>query len=360
MALIPNSPDPYQNLGTVLYRQRRLQDAVEIFRRGLQVAPESAHLTENLGYAALALGDYELGFACWEARWRIDLYRSGWHQSTAPTWDGARSLAGKTILLFAEQGLGDTMQFVRFVPELAARGARVLLMVQQPLVSLLRGVQGVEACFGLDDKPPRYDVQYPLLSLPHALGTRLDDIPADIPYLAAEPGSVAAWRERLASIPGLKIGLVWAGDPRPHQPEASRLDRRRSVRFDQLAPLAGIAGVSFVSLQKGKAAEQARTALPDLELHDWTSELNSFADTAALVEALDVVISVDTSVVHLGGALGRPVWLLNRFDSCWRWLDGRDDSPWYPTLRQFRQARPGDWDEVLARVRAALETLAAA
>jgi hypothetical protein len=285
---------------------------------------------------------------------------SGWHKARAPTWKPGQSLAGKTILLFAEQGLGDTIQFVRFAPLLAAQGAQVILLVQPALVSLLAGIEGIAACIGFGDKLPRFDLQYPLMSLPYALGIELASVQANYPYLTAAPDAVAGWGDRLAALPGRKVGLVWAGDPRPDQPEANRTDRRRSMRFDQLASLADIPGVSFVSLQKGKPAEQARTAIPGLTLHDWTPELRSFADTAALAHNLDLVISVDTSVAHLAGAIGRPVWMFNRFDSCWRWLDGRDDSPWYPTLRQFRQATAGDWAGVLARVRAELQALVAA
>jgi hypothetical protein len=230
----------------------------------------------------------------------------------------------------------------------------VILLVQPELVSLLAPVSGISACFGFGSEIPPVDLQFPLMSLPSRLGVSLDSIPAECPYLAPDPKAASAWADRLATLPGLKVGLVWAGDPQSLQPAAARVDPRRSLRLNQLAPLAAVAGVSFLSLQKGAPAEQARAGLPGMTLHDWTSELTSFADTAALVQNLDLVISVDTAVAHLAAALGRPVWLLNRFDSCWRWLDGRDDSPWYPTLRQFRQTRPGDWAEVISRVRAAL------
>ncbi|MBV8654370.1 MAG: hypothetical protein JO255_23115, partial [Alphaproteobacteria bacterium] len=225
-------------------------------------------------------------------------------------------------------------------------------------VSLVARIDGIAEVYGFGETLPRADLQYPLMSLPLVLGGRPESVPVAFPYLAPDPEAASLWGQRLAALPGLKIGIVWAGDPRPHEPEANRLDKRRSLRFAQLAPLAGIDGVSFVSLQKGAAAAQAKTPPAGLTLHDWTEELDSFADTAALVQGLDLVISVDTSVAHLAGALARPVWLLNRFDSCWRWLEGRDDSPWYPGLRQFRQVSPGDWDGVLQRVRDALHELA--
>lgn len=358
LALDPAHIDSIAGLGAALYGQRRLDEAVAVFRRGCAVAPDSPDMAWNLSTAALTLGDFETGWAGFEARWRKQSTPPKWYESGAPTWNGTDRLNGKTILLFAEQGFGDTIQFVRFAPMLAERSAKVILLVQPELVSLLASMPGVAACLGFGSETPHIDLQYPLMSLPARLGVSLDSIPAQCPYLAPDPKAVSAWAERLASLPGLRVGLVWAGDPQSLQPAAARVDPRRSLRLNQIAPLAGVEGVSFVSLQKGAPAEQARAGLQGATLHDWTDELTSFADTAALVQNLDLVISVDTAVAHLAAALGRPVWLLNRFDSCWRWLDGRDDSPWYPTLRQFRQTSPGDWAGVISRLRTALTTRA--
>jgi len=199
------------------------------------------------------------------------------------------------------------------------------------------------------DTLPDFDYHCPLLSLPRLLSTTIATIPAETPYLQADPERVAVWRARLEPYPGLRVGLVWAGNP------AMGADGRRSIALAQLSSLADLPGATFVSLQTGASAAQSPPL--GMVLLDWTDELIDFAETAALVEALDLIISVDTAVVHLAGALGRPVWLLNRFDCCWRWLLGRDDSPWYPSLRQFRQLKPGDWDSVLSRVRAALEQI---
>src|SRR5262249_13091999 len=201
---------------------------------------------------------------------------------------------------------------------------------------------------------PPVDFCCPLLSLPRAFSTTVENIPGDVPYLAPDLGQVAAWRRRLAPLEGGRVGLVWAGSSRPNQPEAYRVDRLRSITLEHFTKLADVPGVTFVSLQKGQPASETASPPPGLLVHDWTDELHDFADTAALIECLDLVITVDTSVVHLAGALAKPVWLLNRFDSCWRWLLDRDDSPWYPTLRQFRQPKPGDWDSVVMDVRAAL------
>jgi tetratricopeptide (TPR) repeat protein len=329
ISLAPDSVDARINLGAARYGQGQFDEAAEIFRAGLAIAPDSADLTWNLALALLARGDYEAGWRAFEARWRTRQSDAVWHDSPAPTWNATDGLEGKTILLFAEQGLGDTLQFVRYAPLLATRGVRVLLLVQPALASLVARANGIAAAFGFGQKLPKYDLQYPLMSLPTAM---------------------AAWRSRLGALRGRKIGIVWASGPRPNRPELNR----RSIRFEQFAPLADIGGVSFISLQKGDAAREAGAPIAGLDLHDWTGELDSFADTAALVENLDLVISVDTSVAHLAGALGRPIWLLNRFEPCWRWLRNRDDSPWYHSLRQFRQTEPGDWTGVILRVRAAL------
>ena len=187
------------------------------------------------------------------------------------------------------------------------------------------------------------------MSLPLAFNTSLETIPNEVPYLTADPPQVAAWRRRLASLPGLKIGLAWAGSPGPSA-GTQAADRRRSVSLAQMRPLASVSDATFVSLQKGDPHQQIKSTLPPFMIYDWTGELNDLADTAALIDALDLVISVDTSIVHLAGALGKPIWLLNRFASEWRWLLDRQDSPWYPTLRQFRQPQPGDWESVVRQV----------
>jgi hypothetical protein len=241
----------------------------------------------------------------------------------------------------------------------AAEGARVLLEVPASLKALAASIPDMAGVYATGEDVPEHDVAVPLLQLPWAFGTTLGTIPATVPYLRPDLARAAAFRRRLAGLPGLKLGLVWAGEPRAHSSTQSSMDRRRSLSLAALAPLAAMPGVVFVSLQKGRAAEQARTPPPGMILHDWTAELEDFAATAALMAALDLVISVDSAPVHLAGALGRPVWLLNRFDSDFRWLPGAADAcPWYPTLRQFRQETPGDWNGVIARVTAALHAKA--
>jgi hypothetical protein len=222
----------------------------------------------------------------------------------------------------------------------------------------MTSLAGVERVIARGEPLPDFDLHCPLLSLPLAIGASLEAIPAAVPYLAADPAEAARWREHLAGLPSVKVGLVWAGEPKTGYPELAAVDRRRSMSLATMAPLAEVSGVSFISLQKGAAGDQAAEPPAGMALADFTAALDDFADTSALVANLDLVISVDTSVAHLAGAMGKPVWLLNRFDTCWRWLQDREDSPWYRTLRQFRQTTPGDWSGVMARARAALSALA--
>jgi hypothetical protein len=305
----------------------------------------------------LLRGEYAEGWREFEWRWRggtaEEIKLRGFAE---PQWQG-EDVAGKTLLLHAEQGFGDTLQFCRYA-SLVGATARVILEVQPPLVRLCSGLAGVARVVARGEPPPAFDLHCPLMSLPLAVGTTLDTIPSGVPYLAADPELVVGWRERLAGLDGLRVGLVWAGSLRP-EPELSAIDRRRSITLAMMASLGEASGVSFISLQKGEPAAQSANAALGLALHDFTANLQDFADTAALIEALDLVISVDTSVAHLAGALGKPIWLLNRFDTCWRWLLNRDDSPWYPQLRQFRQPSPGDWNSVMRAVRDALQRRAA-
>jgi hypothetical protein len=238
----------------------------------------------------------------------------------------------------------------------AAR-ANVVLEVPARLRRLLATLGGSVNVIAHGEKLPKFDLHCPLLSLPLAFGTTLATIPAAVPYLQADREQVMVWRRRLKVLPGLRVGIAWAGGLRPFDPLLRAIDLRRSITLGHFAPLTAIPGINLVSLQKGDPASQARTPPSGMELLDVTDELDDFADTASLVAALDLVITVDTAVAHLAGALGRPVWILNRFDACWRWLPGREDSPWYPTARLFRQPTPGDWDGVIANVCSALREL---
>ncbi|WP_342730470.1 tetratricopeptide repeat protein [Bradyrhizobium sp. B117] len=345
----PALPEALNNLGAVLFDLGRPDESIQTLRTAVSQRPDYADAHFNLAASLLLAGQFDEGWREYEWRWKQAKKKPHLRGFSQPLW-GGEDIGDRVLLLHAEQGMGDTLQFVRFVPAIAA-GRRVVLEVQRALLPLLAPLlaelPGLQSIVALGDPLPPFDLHCPLLSLPRALGTTLDTIPREVPYLRADPQHVAAWRQRVGQLDGLRVGLVWAGN------QTMSGDRRRSVSLDRFSELADLPGVSFVSLQKGPAASQSPP--PGLVLHDWTDDLHDFGETAALIEALDLVIGVDTAVVHLAGALGRPVWLLNRFDRCWRWLLNRDDSPWYPTLRQFRQPQPGDWGSVLEDVRAELQ-----
>jgi hypothetical protein len=259
-------------------------------------------------------------------------------------------LAGRSILLHAEQGFGDTLQFCRYAPLVAARGGLVILEAPRPLIRLLKSLSGVSELVATGDPLPAFDLHCPLMSLPLAFGTEIETIPATLPYLAADPADIARWRERLGDRPGLKIGLIWAGNPRSDQPQAHRIDARRSMGFANFAPLLEIPGLRLISLQIGARGQEAQGAI-----EDYTNEISDFADSAGLMANLDMIIGVDTAAIHLSGALARPSWVLSRFDGCWRWHLKGAESPWYPDiLRIFRQTSPGDWANVIEEVASTL------
>jgi len=334
------------NRGGVLQSLQRHAEAILTYEKALVVRPGYADAELNIGLCQLRAGNWRAGWQGYEARQRLPLWSQVRLDFKAPPWDGRFDISGKRVLVVSEQGFGDTIQFSRLVRLVAQRGATVILGVQTPLRRLISGLAGASEVVADDEPTPPYDLYVLLMSLPALLDLGQEAAVADSPYLQADPAAVAAWQDRLAPLPGLKIGLAWAGDPRPHDRSAFLADGRRSITLARLAPLLAMPGATFVSLQKGPEASQA-VGLP---IVDWTPELNDFADTAALIQALDLVISVDTAVVHVAGALGRPVWVLNRFDRCWRWMWDRTDTPWYPTMRLFTQTTPGQWDDVVAAV----------
>jgi tetratricopeptide (TPR) repeat protein len=346
LAQRPDYPDAFLNLGTTLKQLGRLEHATACYREVLVREPDHPEAHSNLGIVLLAQGKLEEGWEEHEWRWRTPQMIKARRGFTQPQWRG-EAAGGRTLLIHAEQGFGDTLEFCRYAPMAAARGLRVILEVQRPLVRLLRGLPGVDLVIAHGEALPAFDLHCPMLSLPLALRTTLATIPGDAPYLHADPAAVAAWRTRLTATAtrGPRIGLAWAGNPRDHSRGLAAVDRRRSMAPELLAPLFEVPGVNFVSLQKGGPGAPA-----DFPLAGFMSEMDDFADTAALVANLDLVISVDTAVVHLAAGLGCPVWLLDRFDPCWRWLTGRRDSPWYPGLRIYRQPSPGDWESVMEEV----------
>ena len=310
----------------------------------------------NAGLCRLLIGDFARGWQEHEWRWKTAQLKADERDFPQPLWLGVDDIAGKTILLHAEQGLGDTLQFCRYVPRVVERGARVILWVPITLRELMCTLPCAVQVVSHGDPLPAFDLHCPLLSLPLAFGTRLETIPSQTPYLSAADNKRNAWRDHLGRHERPRVGLAWAGDPRKHLPGANRIDRQRSLPFDQLAPILEVRGCEFYSLQKGDdvVAQLHDSALPH-GVVDWSAEFHDFSDTAALIANLDLIITVDTAVAHLAGALGKPVWLLNRYNTCWRWLLDREDSPWYPTARLFRQDATRDWAAVIARAAAALQ-----
>lgn len=346
LSLAPDSLETLLNLGYALDKQGRSAEAFACYESVLAVAPENAKARYNRAIHLLRTGNLAAGFADYEARFAA-MKNADSRPYEQPRWDGA-PLNGRSILVYCEQGLGDAIQFSRYIPLVARLGGRVLLEVQPPLVSLLSALSGVESVVAKSGTPPLTDCHVPLLSLPHIFGTTLDTVPAPIPYLVPDPSKVSTWRQVLAGDAQFRVGLVWRGSA------SNPMDRDRSCPLAELAPLLAIAGVSYYSLQVGFAADEI-TSLPQaVGLVDLTGHLDDFSDTAALTANLDLVISVDTAVAHLAGAMERPVWVMLAHTPDWRWMLDRSDSPWYPGMRLFRQPRPGDWQHVVREIAQAL------
>ena len=346
LRLRPDYPAAFNNLGNALKDLGALDQSLEAYDAAIALSKSADH-RHNKALAVLAMGNLREGWALYEERWDSAQLRSGVREFAKPRWRGEMG-QGQTLLLHAEQGFGDSLQFCRYAPLAAARGWRVVVEVPQPLVRLMGSLDGVAQVVASGGPLPDFDMQCPMMSLPYAFGTELDTIPAPAAYLSADTAQALRWEQRLGGLgAGLRVGLVWAGNARRHSTDLNATDRRRSMAPGLLASLAEIPGVTLISLQKDGIAPFALT--------DWIGECSDFADTAALVAGLDLVIGVDTAVIHLAAALGKPVWLLNRFDSCWRWLREGESTAWYPGMRIFRQPSPGAWEPVVERVAGALK-----
>jgi Flp pilus assembly protein TadD len=408
----PGQAASWANLGLLLKVERQFDRSIAAYARAVAAAPSDPQIRVNRAVALLHAGRW--GDAWPDFEWRLQIKGAVTLplDLLLPSLEEAGDLTGRIVLLTHEEGFGDTVQFLRYAPLLAKRGARVLAWVPGPLVRVVQSVPGVEAVFTGDGAPPPFDFHCPFVSLPRVFKATVATVPG-APYLAAEPDLAAAWAKLLPVAP-MRVGLTWAGQNRPWLPGFATVDRRRSIGLASFAPLAAVPGVQFVSLQKGPAREQLRLVAEQpapggrtagglapgesaprglapgksapggltpagaaaggaaagwtaprgptaerMQLFDPMAMVEDFADTAAIIANLDLVVSVDTAVVHLAGAMGKPVFMLDRYDNCWRWLSGRADSPWYPSMTIFRQDKQGDWSAPMARAAAALEAMAA-
>jgi hypothetical protein len=347
IAAYPNVARLHSNMGNVLSEVNRLTEAVDCYRQALQVQGDFHEARFNLAIGLLALGDFENGWREYESRWLCDTFPSPLRFAHKPLWRG-EPLNGNRILLHFEQGFGDTLQFSRFAQSVSDRGGRVILQVQPKLHRLLSQTPGAMEVTGEAVSDDRFDLQCPLWSLPLMLGITPATIPPVVQKLCIDPEQRRFWRDRLDSARKngrqINIGLAWSGSPN------YALDYRRSIKTQSLAPLASVPGVNWISLQKRDGTAETANASMPLQLLDWTDELNDFADTAALIAELDLVITVDTAVNHLSASMGKPTWSLLMFAPDFRWQRDREDSPWYSTVKLFRQPATGDWDTPIRRV----------
>ena len=339
LRLRSNYAEAYSNLGNSLQEQGRLPEAIGCYEQSIALNPNAPTTRFNLALARLQSGDFERGWP--EYDWRLYLQHTP-RRFQSPHWDG-QDLAGKTILIHLEQGMGDAIQFIRFLPLVQSTGGRVIVECPAYLEPLFARCRGIDELILEGAELPAFDVQAPLLSLPRLLGIRLQNLPGTVPYLFIDQEVTSSWRERLEKIEGFKIGIVWEGDSRFAK------NRIRSVPLEYFLRLAEIPGVKLVSLQKGPSANQLSTlsAASVMELMA-SREVGpgTLLETAGLIQALDLVVTIDSGIAHLAGALARPVWLALSSIGEWRWLVDREDSPWYPTMRLFRQKKPGVWSDV--------------
>ena len=344
----PNYADGWANLGTTLHHSGNFEEGASALRRAIALSPHHANARSGLGILLLMRGDFAEGWD--EYEWRLrSTERKGPKFPEIP-WQG-ENLAGKHVYVQAEQGFGDTLQFARYMPLLLARGAKVTMRVHQQLVTLMRESLSGVTILGDRGKPEPYQCDTVLLSLPRLFKTRLETIPAEMPYLRAPADMLQRWKKRLDKMTGVRIGVVWAGNPDHVN------DSRRTLDLSQLAPLFAVPDTSFASLQFGPRAADLKKLKRKTPVEDLATDFADFVDSAAAVSALDLVITVDTSVAHLAGALGKPVWALLPWVTDWRWMLDREDSPWYPTMRLFRQKKGEDWADVIARVERELKAV---
>ena len=354
----PGNAPAWANLGCTLTAEGAFEEALSAYRRSIHIRPADAQIRLNHSITLLKSGRLVQGWQEHEWRFRLPGHTTLPLDRLLPTLTPHSDLAGRSVLLTHEEGIGDTLMMLRYVPKLARLGARVIAWVPASLVELVARVEGIAGVMATDTAELTCDYHCPFISLPRAFALRPDAWGAAVPYLRTDPDKVAALARLLPSPgSGLRVGLVWGGAPRPENLAANAIDARRSLPLSRLAPLAAIPGLALVNLQLGPYAGQLNDPPDGMRVSDPMRLDMSMDDTASLVASLDIVVSVDTSVVHLAGGLGVPVILMDRYDNCWRWFSGRSDSPWYPSLTIIRQERPGDWDGVVARVAERLRSL---
>jgi len=350
LILDPDLSEVYCNRGRVLQNLNCHEEALLSFQRALEISPDDIDARLNESLCQLLLGNLAKGWHNYECRWQKDQMQEYHHRFTQALWLGGQPLAGKSILLHAEQGFGDTLQFCRYVRQVKALEATVILEVEPALKTLLNLLPGADLLIGKGEPLPNFDYYCPLLSLPLAFNTSLETIPADTPYLFSRAERVTKWRDQLGEKTALpRVGLVWSGNP------AHKNDHNRSIALARFSQLLNNDCARFFSLQKDLRDEDAAILANFPELQHFGAQLQDFDDTAALIELMDLVISVDTSVAHLAGAMSKPVWLLLPYNPDWRWLLDRTDTPWYPTMRLFRQPAQGDWQSVLDQINQRLQ-----
>lgn len=349
LAAAPQHHRAWTNRGRALQALNRHEEAIASFDKALAIDKNYGDAHFNAALSLLALGNFRRGFADYEWRWRRTGMTDARRGYRGRLWLGEYPIDRRTILLLAEQGLGDTIQFIRYAPLLAQMGANVVLEVQPELKALLSTVSGVASCHARGETLPAFDVYCPLGSLPLALKTEASSVPATLPYVRTDDAQIAKWRPALEALPGKRVALTWAG----HARHAN--DRHRSIELRLLEPLFKCEGISFVSIQRDLRGDDA-ARLAQFGITDFGPRLADMTDTAAVLALADLLISVDTSVVHLAGAMGREAWVMLPTMPDWRWTLTNERSPWYPTMRLFRQRAPGDWPNVIATVRDALRT----
>ncbi len=354
----PDYVDAYNNLGNVIKSQGNLMDAEEAYRKSVSLKPDYVQVQWNLSLLKLLQGNFEEGFNLYERRFEGGPYNTFNNTKKLidqvkgyERWDG-EPLEGRSLLIIAEQGAGDNLMVMRYLTLLKQKNLKQLIVYSYPtLERVIKCMPGVDDVVSTTEPLPfgRFDMYCPIMSLPYLFQTRIDTIPHDVPYFVVSENFKHEWRERLSGLSEMKVGLVWAGG------KLTSTDKKRSIPLNKFTPLLAVDGISWVSLQKGE--ESGQLSEVGCSILNLMEECGDYLDTAALISQLDLVISVDTSIAHLAGALGKPVWLLNRFDSEWRWQLEREDSPWYPSMRIFRQTERGDWDSVIKRVAGELANL---